>query len=75
MKSFRNLHVFLYHSSGGKSQEFSVHYGRVAQEMWCAFMDASTIIVTSPLDGIHLEASEHHKLGQALALKVRELLE
>jgi lysophospholipase L1-like esterase len=58
-----------------KSQKFSIHYSRVAREMGCAFLDTSTIIVTSPLDGIHLEANEHRKLGQALALKVKALLE
>jgi hypothetical protein len=31
--------------------------------------------VPSELDGIHLEASEQEKLGVAVAVRVRELLE
>jgi hypothetical protein len=42
--------------------------------MGCAFMDTGAVIVSSPLDGIHFEAGEHRKLGQAVAVKVRELL-
>jgi hypothetical protein len=38
-------------------------------------MDASSkVIVSSDQDGIHLEVSEHRKLGQAVAAKVREIL-
>jgi lysophospholipase L1-like esterase len=58
-----------------KSLKFSRYFARVAQEMGCAFLDTGAVIVSSPLDGIHFEASEHCKLGQAVALKVRDLLE
>jgi lysophospholipase L1-like esterase len=58
-----------------KSRRFAAHYGRVAQEKGCAFLDTSQAIVSSNLDGIHLEAGEHEKLGAAVAEKVRTLLE
>jgi lysophospholipase L1-like esterase len=58
-----------------KSLKFSTYFARIAQEMGCAFLDTGTVIVSSPLDGIHFEAGEHRKLGQAVALKVKELLE
>jgi lysophospholipase L1-like esterase len=58
-----------------KSKRFAAHYGRVAREKGCAFLDTSQAIVSSGLDGIHLEASEHEKLGTAVAEKVRALLE
>jgi len=58
-----------------KSKKFPRYFAQVAQEMGCAFLDTGTIIVSSPLDGIHFEASEHRKLGEAVALKVEELLE
>jgi lysophospholipase L1-like esterase len=64
----------MFEGSGEKSKKFSQYYGRVAQEMGCAFLDTSEIIVSSPLDGIHFEAGEHQKLGQAVALKVKELV-
>jgi lysophospholipase L1-like esterase len=58
-----------------KSKKFSRYFAQIAQEMGCVFLDTGTVIVSSPLDGIHFEAGEHRKLGQAVALKVRELLE
>jgi lysophospholipase L1-like esterase len=64
----------MFEGADRKSQQFSVHYRRVAQELGCAYLDTSTLIVTSSLDGIHFEASEHHTLGQALALQVKALL-
>jgi len=42
--------------------------------MGCSFLDTSTIITSSDLDGIHFEKSEHAKLGQAVAVKVREVI-
>lgn len=57
-----------------KSQKFAEHYRRVATDLGCYFLDTSTVIVSSDLDGIHLERSEHAKLGQALALKVKEII-
>ena len=57
-----------------KSCRFAEHYARVAQERGCAFLDTGQVIVSSDLDGIHLEAGEQKKLGVAVAEKVRELL-
>jgi hypothetical protein len=37
-------------------------------------MDTGQVIVSSDLDGIHLEASEQRRLGEAVSAKVRELL-
>jgi lysophospholipase L1-like esterase len=64
----------MFEGAEARSQKFSIHYQRVAQELGCAFLDTSTIIVSSPLDGIHFEANEHLKLGQAVALHVEELM-
>ena len=41
-----------------KSRRFAEHYARVAEERGCAFLDTGQVIVSSDLDGIHLEASE-----------------
>ena len=57
-----------------KSEKFAEHYRRVAKQRGCHFLDASQIIVSSDLDGIHLEVGEHHKLGLAVAARVREIL-
>jgi hypothetical protein len=35
--------------------------------------DASEVIVSSDVDGIHLDAAEHGKLGEAVAARVGEI--
>ena len=43
------------------------HYKTVAAQYGCEFFNAGTVVATSGIDGIHWEASEHAKLGEALA--------
>lgn len=57
-----------------KSRKFAEHYRRVANTYGCRFLDTAQIIVSSDLDGIHLEADQHRKLGLAVAARVRETL-
>jgi lysophospholipase L1-like esterase len=64
----------MFEGAGRKSQKFSEHYGRVANELGCAYLDTSLVIVSSPLDGIHFEGREQRKLGKAVAEKVKELI-
>ena len=64
----------MFEGAEAKSRRFAEHYRRVAQERGCTFLDTGQLIVSSDLDGIHLEASEHEKLGVAVAPRVRELL-
>ena len=57
-----------------KSRQFS-HYFRLASAWYdVPFFDAGSVIVSSEKDGIHLDAEEHRKLGEALAVEVRRLL-
>jgi lysophospholipase L1-like esterase len=49
-------------------------YRRVAADTGCAFFDAGTVIGTSPVDGVHLDAEAHRGLGRALAPAVVVLL-
>lgn len=58
-----------------KSQGFSKHYRLVADEHGCDFFDAAEAIVSSDLDGIHLDLDEHLKLGQVVASIARQILE
>lgn len=58
-----------------KSRQFPQHYRRVSEEHGCHFLDTGQVIVSSPLDGVHLELEEHRKLGMAVAEKVRAILE
>jgi lysophospholipase L1-like esterase len=64
----------MFEDAQAKSKKFAAHYARVARSYGCHFLDTSKIIVSSDLDGIHLEASEHRKLGLAVAARVREIL-
>jgi lysophospholipase L1-like esterase len=58
-----------------KSRRLAEYYQRITDEYQCEFFDSSTIIVSSDTDGIHWEATEHEKLGKALAPIVRLLTE
>lgn len=57
-----------------KSRLFATYYGRVARWNGVTFLDAGQVITSSELDGIHFEADEHRKLGEAVAARVRDLL-
>ena len=58
-----------------KSADLGRCYRAVADELGCAFMDASKVIVSTKLDGIHLDVSEQVKLGRAVAGEAKRLLE
>ncbi len=63
----------MFEGSAEKSVRFAGHYRRFADQYGCWFLDASEIIVSSDLDGIHFEAGEHHKLGEVVAERVAEI--
>jgi lysophospholipase L1-like esterase len=65
----------MFEGAEDKSQKFSSFYARIAAALECDFLDTATVIVSSPLDGIHFEAGEHYKLGRTVAGKVKELEE
>jgi lysophospholipase L1-like esterase len=58
-----------------KSRQFPQHYEHFAEKDGCEFFDASEVIVSSDVDGIHLDAGEHRKLGEAVAERIRQILE
>ncbi len=64
----------MFEGAEAKSRRFTEHYRRIAEEQGCEFFDTSEVIVSSDIDGIHFEASEHQKLGKAVADLVREIL-
>jgi lysophospholipase L1-like esterase len=49
-------------------------YRTVASDLRCPFFDAETVTTASVIDGVHLNADQHAKLGNALAEIVRALL-
>jgi len=64
----------MFEGAGEKSRKLGEQYRRVAAEHGCELLDTSEAIVASDLDGIHFEADEHRKLGQAVAARVRAML-
>ena len=57
-----------------KSQQFSTHYQKVAEELDCPWLDVGEYVISSDVDGIHWEADQHVRLGEVVAEKVRQLL-
>lgn len=50
-------------------------FALVAAREGCAFFDAASVTPSSRVDGVHLDADQHHTLGTALVAVVRPLLE
>lgn len=65
----------MFYGAGEKSGQFAEHYAHFAEKIGCEFMDASQVIVSSDVDGIHLDAGEHRKLGEAVGERIRQILE
>lgn len=57
-----------------RSLELPRHYRGIASVLGCAYLNAQEIVTTSPVDGLHLDAEEHGKLGLAIGDKVKEML-
>lgn len=50
-----------------KTNEFAEHYRRIADAQKCRFLDAAKVVCPSTIDGIHLDAQAHRRLGTAIA--------
>lgn len=57
-----------------KSQRFAKHFPTVAAWYNAPLLLAADIIHSSDLDGIHFEADQHLKLGQAVAREIERIL-
>jgi lysophospholipase L1-like esterase len=57
-----------------KALKFAEHYRRIAEQCGCEFLDAALLVTPTDLDGIHLAAPEHARLGQAVADVVKRTL-
>jgi lysophospholipase L1-like esterase len=54
-----------------QSRLFSECYASIAADFGCAFLDTGEVVRSSEIDGSHLDASEHKKLGFSVAKRVR----
>jgi lysophospholipase L1-like esterase len=57
-----------------ESKKLAGHYKRVASELGCAFFDAATVAVATPLDGVHLDTGNTRKIGEGLVPVVKSIL-
>jgi hypothetical protein len=57
-----------------KSRQFARYYGIWAARNGLDFLDAGSVVTSSPKDGVHLEPAEHDKLGNAVAARIRQIL-
>jgi lysophospholipase L1-like esterase len=57
-----------------KSLRLPALYEAWARQLDCAFLDSQKVVSTSLRDGLHLEASEHRKLGEAIAAAIRQIV-
>ena len=64
----------LYVGAEEKSRKLPGEFARVAAATGCPWLDAGEVVATSAIDGWHLEAAEHGRLGSALAERVRGML-
>jgi len=58
----------------GRDIGLSDAYSQIGSELGCDFFDANTVITSSVVDGVHLDADQHLKLGLALTEVVRAIL-
>ena len=64
----------MFEGSVEKSSRLAQFYQGRAERYGVHFFDAGSVIRCSDLDGIHFEASEHAKLGKAIAEKIKSIL-
>lgn len=60
-------------NAAAKSAGLSAAYQAITGELGCHFFDAGTVTPASTVDGIHLDAGQHEKLGRSLAAFVATL--
>ncbi|MGA2962296.1 MAG: SGNH/GDSL hydrolase family protein [Candidatus Korobacteraceae bacterium] len=63
-----------FEGGGKKCVGLACAYKQVCDELSCHFFDASSVITSSNIDGVHLDATQHLALGQALSRVVAPLL-
>lgn len=63
-----------FESGKSKSRQLGAYYNQVAEEYDCSFLDSSKVVVSSDIDGIHLDSEEQIKLGYKIAEIVEKIL-
>ena len=61
-------------NSDVRSRRFPAYYENIAALHGVAYLNTQPIVTASPQDGLHLEATEHAKLGKAVAEAVKRIV-
>ena len=69
------LMAFRFDGAAQRSVGLADAYRQAATDLGCHFFDAETATDVSPVDGVHLDAERHLKLGNALAPVVKAILD
>jgi len=64
----------LFAGSVEKSKLFPEQFAFYANAAGVDFLDAGSVIGSSPIDGIHFDPEEHATLGKAVAVEVRRII-
>lgn len=64
----------MFEGAAEKCVELPQHYRQHAETRGCGFFDAGSIVRASDGDGVHLEAADQVKLGEALAPIIASML-
>jgi lysophospholipase L1-like esterase len=64
----------IYSGAIAQSQMLASYYADLADETHCGFYDAASVSVTTPLDGVHLDAENTRAIGRGLAPIARVML-
>jgi lysophospholipase L1-like esterase len=56
-----------------RSKRLPAHYAALAAQLGVPYLDSQSVVVPSTVDAVHLDPSEHEKLGCAIAAKVLEI--
>lgn len=63
----------VFEGGAAKSQRLAEIYGGIARRHRTGFLDAGSVIASSPRDGVHFEETQHTTLGRAMAGAVRAM--
>lgn len=74
VETFHPLGAELFRESIAQSKKVSLFYSDLADELECAFFDAASVAVASPVDGVHLDENNTKAIGKGLAPLVRMVL-
>lgn len=56
-----------------KAKQLGSEYKKIARLKGCHFLDLDGVVASSPIDGIHWEATEHRRLGRVVADELGKL--